>query len=120
VNQAPTALQVAYWSRVAELGCLICRMPAQICHTHGARLTALGFHKPKGVKMAWMHWLVIPLCWHHHWQYDHRPRAFEAAHGDAVTLLARVMSKLGIDVYSRARALQKQPLLPRGALEGST
>ena len=51
---APTKAQRERWSRIAELGCIICASPACIHHAH----TGAGGRKN--------HDIVLPLCHFHH------------------------------------------------------
>lgn len=52
--KAPTKAQREKWGRVRELGCMLCKKPAQIHHA----LTGGGGRKD--------HDKVIPLCFDHH------------------------------------------------------
>lgn len=54
MNTAPTKAERVHMARVSELGCLICRMPAQVHHC--------GTHMGGGRD----HYKVIPLCVIHH------------------------------------------------------
>lgn len=98
-----------HWTRVAALGCLITRRPAVICHCHGPSLRERDprFLKPKGKKMPWGDWLVIPLAPELHWLMDNDPAAFEQACGTPAQLLDIVAERTGVDVWARARALLK-------------
>lgn len=53
-NKAATAAEKAHLRRVAELGCMVCKMPAQVHHC--------GTHLGGGRD----HMQVIPLCATHH------------------------------------------------------
>jgi hypothetical protein len=111
-SQEPTAEQKRYWTRVAALGCLVCRRPPQIAHMHGPELCAIdpALLKPKAKKFRWQHWLVAPLCPEHHWLFDNRPEAFIVRWGNAVDLLRQVQSRLGVDGIALARAMVKRSL----------
>ncbi len=51
---APTKAQKARWSKIADLGCIICSAPPCIHHA----LTGMGGRKD--------HDKVLPLCYNHH------------------------------------------------------
>ncbi len=51
----PTAAQKRYFTRVAELGCMICKAPAEIHHRTGAGMGQKSDNKD-----------VMPLCPDHH------------------------------------------------------
>jgi hypothetical protein len=77
-----------YFNRVAELGCIICRMPAEIHHLR----TGAGL----GMKSK----DVIPLCPHHHRNGGHGVAihagrlAFEANFGTELELLEKLKGLL--------------------------
>lgn len=99
-----------WWSLLAEGGCWICQRPAQIAHAHGPSLRERNpaFLKPKGKKMRWGDWLVIPLCPEHHWTMDYQPRLFWREHGSPAELLDEIASFYETDVWGNASALLKQ------------
>lgn len=78
----------AYFNRVAELGCIICRMPAEIHHLR----TGAGL----GIKSK----DVIPLCPSHHRNGGHGVAihagrlAFEANFGTELELLEKLKGLL--------------------------
>lgn len=78
----------AYFNRVAELGCIICRMPAEIHHLR----TGVGL----GMKSK----DVIPLCPSHHRNGGHGVAihagrlAFEANFGTELELLEKLKGLL--------------------------
>jgi hypothetical protein len=94
----------AYLSRVAELGCVVCRnqgygaTPAEIHHIRSGQ----------GVAMRASHTDVIPLCPIHHrygakstehgeqFGYHQSPGQFEDAYGTEVELLEQVKGELGV------------------------
>lgn len=108
-SDKPTAEQGRHWNRVAELGCLITRRPAEIAHMHGPSLRERDprFLKPKGKKTRWMHWLVVPLTPEIHWLCDNDPRAFAAACGTPAELLDIVAERTGVDIWAKARECLK-------------
>jgi hypothetical protein len=55
-KRKPSKAETDYYDRVAELGCVICQMPAEVHHL----LTGKGM----GLKSSSQH--VIPLCPDHH------------------------------------------------------
>lgn len=71
-SAAPTAEERRHWSRVSEMGCLVCGRPATIHH-----VTSDG-HK----RIARSHRRVVPLCPVHH-QIQHGPRESVEALGHA-------------------------------------
>jgi len=94
-GRAPTKAERLHMERVAELGCIVCRMrgfpgcPAEIHHVEGRT-------KPDA------HLKVLPLCYHHHrggkdaepisrHPYKHR---FQEAYGTEQRLLSEVDSLL--------------------------
>ncbi len=87
---ANTAKEKLHMQRVAELGCLICRMPAQIHHIYGFKF---------GTKSNWR---VAPLCDRHHngGQFGHcvhmGTRTFEANYMTEAKMLEMVNEELGL------------------------
>jgi len=84
----PTAEERRHMGRVAELGCIICRRPAQLHHPlHGA---GMGQKSP--------HMDVIPLCLDHHLIGDdaihNGYRPWVEKHGTEAELLEKVRAKL--------------------------
>lgn len=102
-----TAAVRKHWTRVAALGCLICGSPAQIAHCHGPSLCERDprFLKPKGKKLPWQDWLVIPLAPLLHVEMDCDPAYFAARYGTPAQLLDIVCAQLDVDVWAQARAL---------------
>ena len=77
-------------SKVAELGCIICRMPAEIHHArHGM-----------GMGQRNSHFNAIPLCPNHHRTGGHGvaihagQKTFEANFGTELELLEKVKERL--------------------------
>lgn len=107
-----------HWSRVAAMGCLLCGGPAEIAHAHGPSVTARGFLKPKGKKMRWQDFLVLPLCPGHHrmqtMSLDNALASWEAIYGTCAMWLDHVSAQLGYDVWNLARAEMK-PAVRRAA-----
>lgn len=92
-----------HWDRVAGLGCLITRQPAQICHCHGASISdELPPEYHPGMAERQNHWLVIPLARRLHEELDADPRAFEERYEKQTQLLHEVSERLGYDVYEKA------------------
>jgi hypothetical protein len=107
-----TAAVKRYWTRVAELGCLVCQRPAQIAHMHGPSIRERNpdFLKPKGRKHGWQDWLVAPLCVDHHWACDYSPLEFNAWYGTPAQMVDRTGERLGVDPWAMATALLKPSL----------
>lgn len=78
-----------HYSRVAELGCIICGRPAELHHLTGAGM---------GLKSHWSE--VIPLCPEHHRTGKDAVHAgkksFEAKFGTQRELLEIVRSRLNV------------------------
>jgi len=87
MKKAATGAERNHMNRVAELGCVICRRPAEIHHLPG-----------QGVRAS--HWETIPLCADHHRNGNigtavhSGRRSFEANHGTERELLAKVTRML--------------------------
>jgi hypothetical protein len=85
-----TKAEKEYLNRVAELGCIICRMPAEIHHLR----TGMGLGMRNDYKNA------IPLCPTHHRTGGHGVAyhagrlAFESQFGTEIELLEKVRSLL--------------------------
>lgn len=81
--------------RVAALGCLICRRPAQIHH----------IREGQGIGQRASNFLVIPLCPEHHQDgpagvaFHASPRQFEMMYGTELVLLARTIELLTLDSF---------------------
>jgi len=58
MKKAPTAEERRHWDRVAELGCVVCRQPAEIHHVTG-QATRMG-------RLPRRHDRVVGLCPRHH------------------------------------------------------
>ena len=96
-----------HWQLVAEMGCIITGLPAEIAHCHGGSIIAeLGYRWQPGMAQRQNHWLVIPLC-----PQLHRGRhgldtnsvsAWEARYGRQVALLEEVSWRLGYCVFRKA------------------
>jgi hypothetical protein len=95
----------AHWNRVAALPCIACgRHGVQIAHQHGPSLRERNprFLKPKGKKMRWQDWLVLPLCPGCHAVCDNSPPAFAALRGTPAVLLDELCVMLMVDVWGLA------------------
>ena len=81
-----------YKSKVAELGCLICRKPAELHHPRFA----------SGASQRASDWLVIPLCPGHHRTGGHGvaihagQQTFEKNYGTEADLLAQVIREVNL------------------------
>jgi len=92
-KKAPTKAEKLHYSRVVDLGCLICEMPAEIHHI----TTTRGFGgRAKNNE-------VLPLCPLHH-RLGNRGvavhsgvKSWEEIHGEQTELLKKVNRLLGID-----------------------
>lgn len=93
-----------YWTRVAELGCVVCKGPAEIAHAHGGSLRDIGIYRAKGRKPS--DWLVLPLCpSHHRWAplgLDLSVAAWESRFGTLVEHLDAIAKTLGVPVWEKA------------------
>lgn len=103
----PTADQKRHWTRIAELGCILTGLPAEIAHCHGGSMKVLGPKWQPGMAQRQDHWLVIPLApglhrmgphsldcgsvdeWEHRW----KPQ---------IELLREVSENLGYCVFTAA------------------
>jgi hypothetical protein len=86
----PTKAEREHYSRVIELGCVICRMPAEIHHL----LTG------KGMGQKSSNYRVIPLCFFHH-RGGNRGEAihagiktWESKHGTEESFLRKVEEQI--------------------------
>lgn len=108
-----TAAIRAYWDRVAALGCVICKAPAEIAHCHGGSIVErMQEPKCKGKKLARMDFICLPLChWHHRdtspCGLDRDVDAWEYAYGSQASWIDRVSAQLGVDVWALARITVK-------------
>jgi hypothetical protein len=86
--QIMTKAERAYFNKVVELGCIVCRMPAEIHHLR------------TGAGMGMKSKDVIPLCPHHHRTGNHGEaihagqKAFEANFGTELELLEKLKGLL--------------------------
>ncbi len=97
-----------YWSKVAELGCIICERPAQIAHCHnGSVRERMRECKAKGKKLARFDWVVLPLCPQHHHELDVGVRAWETCYGTQVYWIDRIANWLGVRVWELAQVGSK-------------
>lgn len=74
-------------SKVAELGCLICRAPAQLHHVR----------EGQGMSQRAKDWMVVPLCRECHQGKNgiHSPRTFYLLHRkDELDLLAETIERV--------------------------
>lgn len=102
----PTAEVRRYWQRLVDMGCVICRRPAEIAHMHGPSLTERGFLKPKGKKQSWQDWLVLPLCPDHHrldGGFDVATASWEQKNGRAADWIDYLCELMEVDLWTRAK-----------------
>jgi len=94
----PTKAEKEHLSRVAEIGCIVCRnlgfeeTPAQIHHIRSG----------VGMGQRASHFEVIPLCFVHHsaqsdYGYHHSPATWQQQHGSEKELLQQVMEMVSND-----------------------
>lgn len=80
-------MNVTEWkSRVAELGCLICRAPAMLHHVR----------EGQGMSQRASDWLVVPLCREHHQGRSgiHSGRFYQHFKKDELDLLAETIARV--------------------------
>lgn len=109
-----TAAVRRYWTQVADVGCLICQQPAEIAHAHGGSIVERGvqigedYSKAKGLKLAYMDWLVLPLCPNHHrlgsTALDRDVDAFERAYGPQAEFIDYLAVRFGLNLWQLARS----------------
>jgi len=97
----------AHWGKVAQLGCIISGMPAEIAHCHGGSIsTELGPKFRPGMAKRQNHWLVIPLNPNlHRGQFGldtSSVEEWEHAYGKQTRFLEEVSHRLGYDVFKKA------------------
>lgn len=103
-----TAAVRRYWNRVAELGCCVCGLPAQIAHAHnGSIRDRMQEPKAKGKKLPRLDWLVLPICDSHHRSLDADVHRWERVHGEQAAHIDRLILKLGVPVWDLARVGMK-------------
>ncbi len=94
-----------YWSRLVADGCLLCGSPAQIAHCHGGSITERTQQpKAKGKKLAYMDWLVLPLCPFHHALLDAGVHAFEAMYSDQAYMIDLLAERFNMPLWALARS----------------
>ena len=103
----PNTEQRLHWNRVAELGCILTRRPAEIAHCHGGSMKLLGPEWQPGMAQKQNHWLVIPLSPELH-RYgklsldEGSVEDWEERWSTQIDLLAQVGGVLGYCVFERA------------------
>jgi hypothetical protein len=91
-----------HYRRVAELGCIICRAPAEIHHLTGPQ------HRGMGQKADFTK--TIPLCHRHHRTggpgvaIHAGKKTWEALHGTEEELLLKALAELGIRLIVRSNS----------------
>ena len=71
-GKGPNAMEKRHWTRVAEMGCLVCGGEATIHHVTG--------YADRMGRLPRSHQLVVPLCRHHHqavWDNASLPQSVE-------------------------------------------
>lgn len=104
-----TAAVRRYWTTLADFGCVICGSPAEIAHCHGGSIVERCGVKAKGVKLAFMDWVVLPLCpphgRHPHAEaLDTNVAAWEEKFGSQVSHIDRLIGFTGVDVWKLAKS----------------
>jgi hypothetical protein len=82
-----------HMDRVASLGCLVCKRPANLHHIRP---------KGTGIGRRSSHFEVVPLCWDHHqgnFSIHNRKKAFEKKYGTEKQMLKQVLEDLGLQCY---------------------
>ena len=105
----------AYWSFVAELGCIVrgCYLVPQIAHVIGKpSITERVLEpKPKGKKLARHDWLVLPVCHKHHSvdanALDNNAAEFERRNGACADHVERIGRLYGIDPFGLSQIGRK-------------
>lgn len=101
-----------YWGRLADMGCIITKGPAEIAHCHGASIVErMGEPKAKGRKLPRMDWLVLPLAAHLHRidqdSLDLAPERWERRYGRQADHIDWLCWRFGIDLWAKAREGKK-------------
>ena len=117
-----TAAVRRYWNRLAAMGCIITGGPAEIAHCHGGSLRIRGqelgrdYTKAKGVKLAYMDWLVLPICPELHriapYALDNDVAEWELRYGPQVFHLDMLVEMTGVDVWALARSRHDLEISP--------
>lgn len=107
-----TAAVRRYWTTIAAMGCIVTGGPAEICHAHGGSLLIRGrelgrdYTKAKGVKLAHMDWLVLPLAPLVHriapYSLDQNVAEFEERFGPQTYWLDEMVRRTGVDIWALA------------------
>jgi hypothetical protein len=85
MSNLSTVKEKRHMGRVAELGCLICKQPANVHHIRTERIKN--------------HYLTIPLCREHHqgdFSIHMDKRQFENIYGSELYLLAQTIEQLSL------------------------
>jgi hypothetical protein len=98
----------AYWQKLVEGGCLICRRPAEVAHAHGGSIVErMGEPKAKGKKLPRYDWLVLALCPEHHRLHnqalDLDVKAWERHHGAQANWIDYLAALHGLDLWKLAK-----------------
>lgn len=105
-----------FWSELARTGCILHGCHAEIAHCHGGSIVErMGEPKAKGVKLARMDWLVLPLCPAAHRLGGKRPdgtvvlaldndvEAWEKAYGKQADYIDYIGAWFSLDLWALAR-----------------
>jgi|TARA_R110002051_G_scaffold100647_1_gene171031 hypothetical protein len=95
----PTKKEREHMDLVAQLGCFICRSPANLHHIRP---------KGTGIGRRSSHMEVIPLCYEHHqgkFSVHGSPKKFKAEYGTEKEMLEQVLEQVNLlrkqqDVFS--------------------
>jgi hypothetical protein len=93
-GKGPSAMEQRHWSRIAELGCLVCGGEATIHHVTG--------YADRMGRLPRSHQCVAPLCRHHHqavWDNASMPISVEMLGHRGF------YQEHGIDLFARANEL---------------
>ena len=85
MSNLSTAKEKRHMGRVAALGCLICKQPANVHHIRTERIKN--------------HYLTIPLCREHHqgdFSIHMDKRQFENIYGSELFMLAQTIEQLSL------------------------
>lgn len=109
-----TAQVRRYWNRLAGMGCIITRGPAEIAHCHGGSLIIRGrelgrdYTKAKGVKLPYMDFLVLPISPLLHriasYSLDQDVEEWEHRYGPQTYWLDEMVKRTGVDVWELAKS----------------
>jgi hypothetical protein len=109
-----TAAIRRHWTALARFGCIVTGRPAEIAHCHGGSLLIKGrelgrdYTKAKGLKLAYMDWLTLPISPELHriapYSLDQNVAEFEYRYGTQVYWLDEMVRRTGTDVWALAKS----------------